>query len=209
MSLGENLSALRASARRDGLGAALRKAFAVLRDRARPPAQTIVWLPVAEVARIEAPPGSRLRVIRSLEELTEAELHEVEHSVGRSSLEIWRQRLSAAVEAHLLFIGDRLAASRFVLWGSAHPFHHVPLTEKDTMTMDLRVHPDFRGRNVSTAFYSQSIQELGRRGCERVYATVLVNNVPANRMLEHVGFRPLVRWHAVRGGYAFEREMVR
>lgn len=208
MSLAENASNFLDRIRRDGVRAALAKAAQVLRDRLVAPAETFYWLAVSEVTRLDLPPGGALRVVRSLDELTADEQCAVERSIGTSSLEIWRQRLGQGLEAYLLFIGGRLVASRFVIWGSAHPFHHVLLTPKDTMSMDLRVDPDFRGKGAATAFFSQSLQDLGRRGCERAYATVAVNNEPVNRMVLRLGFRALVRWRRSRGGYRYERDLV-
>jgi len=207
--LAENVTTLRDRIRRDGLRAAFAKAAQVLRDRIAPPAETFYWLPVSEAAQIDLPPHGCLRVIRSLGELTSAERLAVERSIGAASVEIWRERLARGLEAHLLFIDERLAASRFVIWGTAHPFHHVLLTPKDTMSMDLRVDPDFRGQGAATAFFSQSLQDLARRGCERAYATVAVNNEPANRTFLRLGFRPLVRWRHGRGGYRYEKDPVR
>ena len=209
MSALEKLATFRNRIRRDGLRTGLAAAYAGLRDRVRPPSETILWLRPADVVRIEAPAGATLRVLRSLDELSAEERREVERSISASTLDIWRQRFAAGLEAHLMFLEGRLAASRFVIWGRACPFFHVVLTENDTMSMDLRVDPDLRGRGLATAFFSQSVQELARSGCERIYVTVLVNNVTVNRMVERLGFKPLVRWRHVRGGYGYERPVIR
>lgn len=209
MSFVENVATLRDRMRREGARAAFARAARVVRDRLAPPAETFYWLPVREALRLDLPPGGSLCVIRALDELREAQRLAVERSIGAASVRIWRERLAQGVEAHLLFVGDRLAVSRFVIWGTSHAFHHVLLTPKDTMSMDLRTDPDFRGQGAATAFFSQSLQDLARRGCERAYATVAVNNEAANRTFLRLGFRPLVRWRRIRGGYRYEKDPIR
>lgn len=208
MTIGENLTTVWDRIRRDGPRATFRRVLAVVIERVRPPSEMIFWIRPADVTQIDTPTGARLRVVHSIDELTQSEQREIVRSNGTSSVEVWRRRFAAGLEAHLLFLGDRLAASRFVIWGAACPFHHVVLTAKDTMSMDLRVHPDFRGKGLATAFFSQSIQHLASSGCERIYVTVLVNNETVNRMVSRLGFVPLVRWHHVRGGYAYEKEII-
>lgn len=208
MSLGENLAALRDRIARDGLRPALARAGEVLRERLVQPWEIIYWVPAAEVRKLAPPEGSRFLVVRSLDDLDPVLRGAISERLGASAMPVWEQRLAAGCELHLLLVDDRLAASRFVVWGAATPFQNVVLTERDTMGMDVRVDPEMRGRRLAPLFFSVSIQDLARRGCERVFATVAVHNVRSLRTLEGVGFRALLRCRVERGRYRYDRELI-
>lgn len=208
MSLGENLAALRDRIARDGLRPALTRAGEVLRERLVQPWEIIYWLPAAEVRKLDPPEGSRFLVVRSLDELDPALRGEIAARLGASAMPVWERRLAAGCELHLMLLDGRLAASRFVVWGAATPFQNVVLTERDTMGMDVRVDPEMRGRRLAPLFFSVSIQDLARRGCERVFATVAVHNVRSLRTLEGVGFRALLRCRVERGRYRYDRDLI-
>lgn len=208
MSFGEGLRSLRDHMRRDGLRPSLARALEVVRERLIQPWETIYWLPAGAVARIDAPPDARFRVVRSLRELEPSDREEAVGRVGASSTLVWESRLAQGCELHLLFLGERLAASRFVVWGSTTPFQNVVLTEHDTMGLDVRVEPELRGRSLAPLFFSISIQDLASRGCERVFATVAVHNVRSIKTLERVGFRPLLRCRVERGRYRYDRSLI-
>jgi RimJ/RimL family protein N-acetyltransferase len=209
VSLGENLRAFRKLMERDGLRPTVARAAEVLRERVIQPWEIIFWLPAAEVARIEPPADARFRVVRSLEELEEGARRDLAVRLGESTVSVWEARLRQGCELHLLFLGERLAASRFVVWGSVTPFQNVVLTPRDTMGLDVRVDPELRGRGLAPLFFSISIQDLAQRGCERVFATVAVHNVRSLKTLERVGFRPLLRCRVERGRFRYDRTLIR
>ena len=209
MSFLENLHALRDRARRDGARRTVARAAEVLRERLIQPWEIIYWLPAASVARIDPPANGRFRVVRSLDELGARERDEVAGRLGAASTAVCESRLAQGCELHLLFLGEDLAASRFVIWGSVTPFQNVVLTERDTMGLDVRVEPDLRGRGLAPLFFSISIQDLASRGCDRVFATVAVHNVRSFKTLERVGFRPLLRCRVERGRYRYDRTLIR
>lgn len=208
MSLRENFRALRDQMRREGARAAVARAGEVLRERLIQPWETIYWLPARDVARIEPPPGASFRVVRALDELDSAAREAVTSGPGASSIPLWERRLAQGCELHLMFLDGRLAASRFVVWGHVTPFQNVVLTDRDTMGLDVRVDPDFRGRGLAPIFFSISIQDLARRGCDRVFAAVAVHNVRSIKTLEHVGFRPLLKCRVKRGRYRYDRNLI-
>jgi len=208
MSIGENLRALRDLIRRHGVRPALARTAEVLRERVIQPWEIIFWLPAVEVARIEPPAGTSFRVVRSLDQLTPDERAEAAARLGVSAMPVWEKRLAGGCELHLLFLDRKLAASRFVVWGTVTPFQNVVLTDRDTMGMDVRVDPDLRGRGLAPLFFSISIQDLASRGCDRVFATVAVHNVRSLKTLERVGFRPLLRCRVNRGRYRYDRGLI-
>lgn len=209
MRFGENIRALSDYVQANGFAAAIARAVEVIRERLFHPWEIIYWLPAAEVVRLEPPAGSRFRVIHALADLSDDERRRLLAQLGAATLAIWEQRLAQGGEGHLLFLDDRLAASRFVVWGSVKPFQNLVLTPRDTMGMDVRVDPELRGRGLAPLFFSVSIQDLARRGCERVFAMVAVHNVRSIKTLEHVGFRALLRCRLEHGRYRFEGNIIR
>ncbi len=209
MRLSENIRALREYVRAKGVGAAFKRAAEVARERLVHPWEIIYWLPASAVVRLEPPAGSRFRVIRGLGELSPAEHAQVLAQLGAPTLAIWETRFARGGEAHLLFLDEQLAASRFVVWGNVAPFQNLVLTPHDTMGMDVRVDPELRGRGLAPLFFSLSIQDLAQRGCERVFAMVAVHNIRSIKTLERVGFRPLLRCRIANGRYRYEGSIIR
>lgn len=209
MRFGENVRALSDYVQANGLQAALARAVEVIRERLVHPWEIIYWLPASDVLRMEPPAGARFAVIRSLADLGESEREGLRNQLGAPTLAIWETRLAQGSEGHLLFLDGRLAASRFVVWGSVKPFQNLVLTPRDTMGMDVRVDPELRGRGLAPLFFSISIQDLAKRGCERVFAMVAVHNIRSIKTLEHVGFRALLRCRLERGRYRFEGNIIR
>jgi GNAT superfamily N-acetyltransferase len=209
MRLGENIRALQDYVHTNGMRAALTRAVEVIRERLVHPWEIIYWLPAAAVARIELPAGARFQVIRALPELNAETRALLLEQLGAPTLSIWETRFSQGCEGHLLFLDERLAASRFVVWGNVTPFQNLVLTPHDTMGMDVRVDPALRGRGLAPIFFSVSIQDLARRGCERVFAMVAVHNMRSIKTLEHVGFRALLRCRIEHGRYRFEGNIIR
>lgn len=204
----EELSSLRDYARRYGWRRAAERSLAVLRERLLPPWERLYWIPAAEVAPIPAPPDARLRVARRPEELGHPQWCELSAQVGPRACELYRERVSRGCELHLLELDGRIAGSQFFIPGTLQPFQHVVLTERDALLMDVRIHREFRGRGLAPLFYSLSVQDLARRGCERVFGAASVHNTPSLRTFERVGFRHLVDYRFRRGRYHFDRELI-
>lgn len=204
----ENLEAVRDRLRRRGARDTARHVVRVLRERWVPPWQRLYWMNAAEVVRLDPPPGTRLRAIASLSDLNEDELSDLARHVGASSMAIARERMARGCELHLLGQGARIVGSRFVVFGMTHAFQNIVLTPKDTMGLDVRIDREVRGRGLAPVFFSLSIQDLHRRGCERVFAAVSVQNTPSIRTLERVGFREVLQFRIRRGWYRYDCDLI-
>ena len=192
--------------RADGLAPTLRRVREIARDAIVPPWNTIYWLNAREVVRIPPVSGARLRVVHRLEELGEDERRDLTASIGTSAMPLVEQRLLQGVELHLLLVDEKVAGTRFVVFGSSHPFQNVVLTARDTMGLDVRIDPRFRGSGLAPLFFSLSIAELAERGIERIFAAASVHNDRSNRTLVRVGFQPLLRYREKRGIYRYDRK---
>lgn len=204
----ESLEAFRDRLRRHGARDTVEHVARVLRERWVPPWQHLYWMPAAEVLRLTAPPDASLRVVERFEDLSDTERTDLARHVGESSMRLVRSRLERGCELHLLLKGERIAGSRFVVFGRMHRFQSVVLTPRDTMGMDVRIDRELRGQGLAPVFFSLSIQDLHRRDCDRVFAAVSVQNTPSIRTLERVGFRHLLRFRIRRGWYRYDREVI-
>lgn len=209
MNVREALEAVRDRLGRHGARDTAEHVLRVLRERWMPPWQHLYWMPAAEVLRLAAPPDASLRVIERFEDLSESERIDLARHVGESSIGLAHARLERGCELHLLLKGERIAGSRFVVFGRAHRFQGVVLTPRDTMGLDVRIERELRGQGLAPLFFSLSIQDLHRRGCERVFAAVSVQNTPSIRTLERVGFRQILQFRIRRGWYRYDREVIR
>ena len=209
MALREEFETLRDHLRRFGWRPTFRRGVEVLRERIVRPWERLYWLPATEVARVDPPDeDARLRVVHQVDELEAEAWVELERQVGSHSAGLYRARIDQGCEMHLLELGGRIAGSRFVIWGSRHPFQNVLLTDRDTMGIDVRIDRAFRGRKLAPLFFSMSIRDLAERGCDRVFAAVAVHNVRSIRTLERVGFRHLLNFRVERGRYRFDRSVI-
>ncbi len=53
----------------------------------------------------------------------------------------------------------------------------------------IAVHPDFRGRGIGKRLMETVLQEFKKLGVKKVYLEVRVNNLPALRLYEKLGFK--------------------
>jgi ribosomal protein S18 acetylase RimI-like enzyme len=208
MGLANGLAVVRDRIRRDGWSFTLRRIRDVVRERLIPSWEYLYCIEARNVATFELPTDTRLEVAVHAEDLSEDRWNELARNLGEDTMPLYRQRLKQGIELHMLLVGDRIAGSRFVIWGRVHSFQHVPLTENDVMSMDARINPEFRGRRLASLLYSLSTQNLARRGCERQWFVVSRHNVRSVRTLERIGCRRLLSLRCVWGHYRFDQDIV-
>ena len=209
MRLANDLAVVRDRIRRDGWSFTLRRVREIVRERLIQPWEHLYWMPTNAVVVIEPPTDARLEVVLRVEDLSDERWRELEEHLGSDTVPRLRERIERGCEMHILTLKGQIAGTRFVVWGRTHAFQHVPLTENDTMGMDVRIDPEYRGRRLAPLFFSLSIQDLARRGCERVWAVVAVHNVRSVKTLERVGFRRLLTQRIERGRYRYDRDIVK
>ena len=132
----------------------------------------------------------------------------LESGVGASSMSIFKKRLAAGAELHMLIVDGRIAGTRFVALGSRTPFQNVVLGDCDAMGLDVRIEPDMRGRGLAPLFFSLSISNLAERGIDRVFATVNVRNERSIRTLERAGFRYVLNMRKRGKQYRYDAEII-
>jgi len=54
------------------------------------------------------------------------------------------------------------------------------------------VHPDFQGRGIATALITRVVETLREQGARQLVVVTFTTNVPARRVYEKMGFKPLV-----------------
>lgn len=208
MDVWESVEAVRDRLRRHGAKDTGAHVLRVLRERWASPWQTLYWMKAAEVARLRPAPNLTLRVVERISDLSEGEVSDLARHVGASSMPIVRNRLDRGCELHLLLQDTRVVGSRFAVFGRTHAFQNVVLTPNDTMGLDVRIDRDLRGQGLAPVFFSLSIQDLHRRGCERAFAAVSVQNTPSIRTLERVGFQQILQFRIRRRWYRYDREVI-
>ena len=67
----------------------------------------------------------------------------------------------------------------------------IRLAPDEVYVYDSFTSPDFRGRNISPARSTQALRYIRDAGYRRIMAAILLENKPAFRVFEKVGFRPL------------------
>ena len=208
MTIREELTAIRRYLRDNGVAPTMRRAGDVLRERATAPWQRVYWLTASEVTVLDPPSGVELRVVDSEDELTPLDWQNLKENLAESDLDVVRHRLRQRCELHLLTEADELVGTRFIVWGHRHSFQHVPLVPQDSIGMDLRINPAFRGRRLASPFLSLSTQNLASRGCQRVFTVISVHNLRSIRSFEGVGFQYLCSYRQARGFYRYDRPVL-
>jgi RimJ/RimL family protein N-acetyltransferase len=128
------------------------------------------------------------------------DLKAIEENVGHASLPVIQHRLAHGAELHVLLHDGSVVGTRFFIMGSRHAFQHVILTEFDSMDIDGRIRPDFRGRGLNPLFFRMNIAHLRRQGIQRLYVACTEKNEASIRSFARVGFRFLATYK-VRCGY--------
>lgn len=97
-------------------------------------------------------------------------------------------------ELLLGFSGDRIA-SALVLTGREDELYAdvawaVPAADDEVSVLHLfAVHPDFRGKGVSTAMIGAMLETAAKQGKKAIHLDVVKGNLPAEKLYRKMGFR--------------------
>ena len=171
-------------------------------DRIYPPWQCLFWMPLSSLASAPSDDKVFLRVISEL--AGDVELAMLERSVGASAMSVFQTRLRRGCQLCVLFKGQAVAGTLFFVFGGAHPFQHLVLTEADAVILDARIDPEFRGQGLYSIFLNLSLGTLKGKAVERVFVATSEHNEPSLRALRRVGFRYLMRYRAWTGIYKYD-----
>ena len=89
-----------------------------------------------------------------------------------------------------------LATPTYSIKRSIHPdleWLGITLGEKDVYAVDIYVEPQERAKNLATFFWRYSLDELKRRGFNKVYLYVWADNVSSIRFNQKIGYKELKR----------------
>ncbi len=178
--------------------------FEIARDRIVPPWHMLYWMPVAEAPDPPTNGPVMLRIVRTLGELNRSERQALERSVGASAIPIFERRLLQGNELYILFSGESVAGTMFLVFGRECPFQHTVLTDRDAMVLDARIDPKFRGRRLYAVFLSRSLASLKQNGAERLFIDCAERNKRSIRSFSRVGFQFLLRYRVRGGQYRFD-----
>ncbi len=101
---------------------------------------------------------------------------------------------------HRLFVaaaGDAIAG-----YATSGKFRDKP-GYQTSVELTVYVHPDFHGRGIGTALYSELFSALAQENLHRVYAAVVVPNDASLALHARFGFLPVGIWREV--GRKFDR----
>ena len=186
--------------RNEGLWSVGKRALTLLQEAIFPTTYLIYWLPISEVPDPGDHDHLELRVVSDISSVDPQDLKAIEENVGHASLPVIQHRIAHVAELHVLLYDGNVIGTRFFIMGVRHAFQHVILTEFDSMDIDGRINPEFRGRGLNPLFFRMNIAHLRRQGILRLYVACSDNNEASIRSFVRVGFRFLARYK-VRCGY--------
>lgn len=190
-----HLREARARAKAQGWGPVLILIGQALRNRIANPWHVIYWMPTTEVSPPPLPPNGSFMVITDpARELNPARHKALMEALGADSSKQAEQRLASGARLHVLFVDDRVAGYFFSVSGAVRRFQHVVLTDVDSVGIDGRVQPEFRGQGLFPILMAHGIHALRGSGQERFYADALETNTASRRTLEKIGCRSLTRY---------------
>jgi RimJ/RimL family protein N-acetyltransferase len=171
-------------------------------DRINPPWQCVLWIPMSG---FDASPFDDRVSLRVISEFTGGvEQAILEKSLGASGMSVFSSRVIDGCQLCVLLKGQAVAGTLFFVFGRAHRFQHLVLTEQDAVILDARIAPEFRGQGLYSVFLNLSIGTLNGKGIERVFAQTSEHNEPSLRALRRVGFRYLMRYKTYLGIYKYD-----
>ena len=171
-------------------------------DRVCPPWHCLFWLPLSSLDGAPLDATLSLRVISEAAGL--AEITMLEKCLGPSAVSVFQARLRRGCHLCVLFKEQTIAGTLFFVFGRAHRFQHLALTEKDAVILDARINPEFRGQGLYPIFLRLSLATLQGRSVERVYVATSEQNEPSLRALRRAGFRYLMRYKIWMGFYRYD-----
>jgi ribosomal protein S18 acetylase RimI-like enzyme len=193
---------VRESLKQGGLGWTARKVMREVIDRFYPPWQCLFWMPLSDLDRAPSDGRVSLRVISELAE--DVKLAMLKRGLGASAVSVFQARVKRGCQLCVLFRGETIAGTLFLVLGRAHSFQHHVLTEHDAVILDARIDPEFRGQGLYPILLKLSLGTLKGKEIERVFVATSEHNEPSLRALRRVGFRYLMRYRTWMGIYKYD-----
>jgi ribosomal protein S18 acetylase RimI-like enzyme len=185
----------RARAKEQGWGPVMMLIKQALRERITNPWHLMYWIPTAAVNAVPLPLNASFMAITDLaRELNPAQRKVLLDALGPGSDKQAEQRLASGALLHVLFVGEAVAGTLFTVSGATRRFQHMVLTDGDSMVVDARIVPAFRGRGLYAVLLAHAADALRVRKQERLYIDTLETNTASLRAYDKVGFRFLTRY---------------
>lgn len=190
-----HLKEARARAKTQGWGAVAILIGLALRERITNPWHVMYWIPTAQVNPVPLPEDASFVVLADpTRELDAARRRNLMDALGPRSDKQAEERLASGALLHVLFVGHMVAGTLFTVSGAARRFQHMVLTDGDSMVLDARIVPAFRGRGLYPVLLAHAAQALRAHGQDRLYIDTLETNTASLRSYAKVGFRFLTRY---------------
>lgn len=190
-----HLHEARARAKAHGWGPVLVLIRQTLRDRMTNPWHLMYWIPTTQVNRVPLPLNASFMVITDpMRELNPAQRKSLIDALGPGSDKQAEERLASGALLHVLFVDQAVAGTLFTVSGAARRFQHMVLTDGDSMVIDARIVPAFRGQGLYPVLLAHAADALRAYGQDRLYIDTLETNTASLRAYEKVGFRFLTRY---------------
>lgn len=185
----------RARAKAQGWGPVMILIRQALRERVTNPWHLIYWIPTTEVNLVPLPANASCMVITDpARELNPAQRKALFEALGPRSDKQAGERLASGAFLHVLFVDEMVAGTLFTVSGAARRFQHMVLTDGDSMVLDARIVPAFRGRGLYAVLLAHAARALQAYGQDRLYIDTLETNTASLRAYDRVGFRFLTRY---------------
>ncbi len=190
-----HLQEARARAREHGWGPVMSLIGQALRERMTNPWHLMYWIPTTEVNLVPLPANASFMVMTDpARELNPAHHKVLIDALGPGSDKQAEERLASGALLHVLFVDDMVAGTLFTVSGAARRFQHMVLTDGDSMVLDARIVPAFRGRGLYPVLLAHAAHALQAYGQDRLYIDTLETNTASLRSYAKVGFRFLTRY---------------
>lgn len=190
-----HLREARARAKEQGWGPVMILIRQALRERVSNPWHLIYWIPTSRVNPVPLPANASFRVMSDpARELSTDQHKALLEALGPRSDKQAEERLASGALLHVLCVDDKVAGTLFTVSGAARRFQHMVLTDGDSMVIDARIVPAFRGRGLYSVLLAHAAQALHAYGQDRLYIDTLETNTASLRAYKKVGFRYLTRY---------------
>ena len=190
-----HLQEARARAKEQGWGPVMILIRQALRERMTNPWHLMYWIPTTEVNTVPLPPNASFMVLKDpARELNPAQRKALIEALGPGSDKQAEERLASGALLHVLFVDELVAGTLFTVSGAARRFQHMVLTDGDSMVLDARIVPAFRGRGLYAVLLAHAAHALQAYGQDRLYIDTLETNTASLRAYAKVGFRFLTRY---------------
>src|SRR5687768_302859 len=190
-----HLQEARARVKEQGWGPVMILIRQALRERMSNPWHLMYWIPTAEVNVVALPANASFKVLTDpARELNPAQHKRLLEALGPGSDKQAEDRLASGALLHVLFVAEMVAGTLFTVSGAARRFQHMVLTDGDSMVLDARIVPAFRGKGLYAVLLAHAAHALQAYGQDRLYIDTLETNTASLRAYDKVGFRFLTRY---------------